>query len=104
MRNESVQNLLNYLDDFLVLSPAGSGMYQAALCSMLSLCDELGVMAHETIKGPTTSLAQAKGRPVTGRLSSKRSTTMEAVLHSIRYCSVTYSISTAGTKQDWNLP
>ena len=57
MRNEGVQNLLHYLDDFLVLGPAGSGVCQAALCSMLSLCDKLGVpLAHEKIVGPTTSL------------------------------------------------
>ena len=57
MRNEGVQNLLHHLDDFLVLGPAGSGVCQGALCSMLSLCDRLGVpLAHEEIVGTTTSL------------------------------------------------
>ena len=57
MRNEGVQNLLHYLDDFLVLGPAGSGECQAALQSMLSLCDRLGIpLAHEKIEGPSTSL------------------------------------------------
>jgi hypothetical protein len=48
---------IHYLDDFLVLGPAGQPTCQQALTTTISLCEELGfAIAPEKTEGPTTSL------------------------------------------------
>ena len=57
IRSSGVDHILHYLDDFLVLGPPGSGVCQAALDRMLSICQSLGVpLATDKIAGPSTSL------------------------------------------------
>ena len=48
---------LHYLDDFLLLGPLSIQTCQAALCSTLSTCEELGLpVAPEKTEGPGTVL------------------------------------------------
>ena len=48
---------LHYLDDFLILGPAGSPLCGQALQTTLTLCDELGFpVALEKTEGPATTL------------------------------------------------
>ena len=52
-----IEMALHYLDDFLILGPAGSPLCGQALQTTLTLCDELGFpVALEKTEGPATTL------------------------------------------------
>ena len=58
MGSHGVQEGIHYLDDFLVLGPAGSDMCGRALVTSLDICRELGVtVAPQKTEGPVTSLS-----------------------------------------------
>ena len=58
MTQHGVQHAMHYLDDFLVLGPAGSDGCGVALAECLRLCQELGVaVAPHKTEGPSTAIA-----------------------------------------------
>ena len=57
LRKRGVQNIIHYLDDFLVVGSPGTTQCQSFLEMMQSTCAELGVpLAGDKVEGPTTSL------------------------------------------------
>ena len=57
LHSRGVTSALHYLNDFLLLGPPSSKTCQAALCSTLSTCEELGLpVAPEKTEGPGTVL------------------------------------------------
>ena len=52
LHSRGVASALHYLDDFLLLGPPSTQVCQAALCSTLSICEELGLpVAPEKTEG-----------------------------------------------------
>ena len=48
---------IHYLDDFLIMGPAGSGVCQQNLDIFIQTCNELGIpLAEEKLEGPSISL------------------------------------------------
>ena len=57
LHSRGVTLALHYLDDFLLIGPPSTQACQAALCSTLSTCEELGLpVAPEKTEGPDTTL------------------------------------------------
>lgn len=57
VRKRGVAAILHYLDDFLVMGPAGSTGCQSALSTLSSTCAELGIpLAADKREGPSASL------------------------------------------------
>ena len=57
LHSRGVTSALHYLDDFLLIGSPSTQACQAALCSTLSTCEELGLpVAPEKTEGPDTTL------------------------------------------------
>ncbi len=57
LHSKAADQSLHYLDDFLLLGPAGSPAYALALQEVLALCAHLGVpVAEEKTEGPASTL------------------------------------------------
>ena len=57
LHNKGIQFGLHYLDDFLLLGPAGSRTCHEALAAALTLCDHVGLpVAPDKTEGPSTCL------------------------------------------------
>ena len=57
LHNKGIQFGLHYLDDFLLLGPAGSRTCHDALAAALTLCDHVGLLvAPDKTEGPSTCL------------------------------------------------